>query len=113
MDDFIFEVRTFRDGSGRTITRNQSIHGDRPKNLAEWIGHGQVALTVDRGGMTAQVQEPVSFAIEGADSVADAFARFDAASAKAGPSIEAGLRAKYAPKPGIVAAKEMPKKLVH
>jgi len=83
VEPFIIEQHAYFDERGRSIQENRLIAGTRPEDQPEFVGHGK--LKASAPPPIGQVEAQFGFTIKEAESVEDAFAKFDAALEEAKP----------------------------
>jgi hypothetical protein len=77
VEPYIIEQHNYFDETGRVVMENRLISGTRPENQSEFVGHGK--LTATAPPPVGNAEATFAFEIAGAESVEDAFAKFDAA----------------------------------
>jgi hypothetical protein len=77
VEPYIIEQHNYFDETGRVVMENRLVSGTRPGDQPEFVGHGK--LTATAPPPIGNAEATFAFEIAGAESVEDAFAKFDAA----------------------------------
>ena len=77
VEPFIIEQHAYFDEQGRSVQENRLVAGTRPEDQPEFVGHGKLKATAPPP--IGAVEASFGFTIKDAESVEDAFEKFDAA----------------------------------